>query len=333
MFYLYALLIVTPLVALYAVFVRTVDRFEPEPWWALAASFVWGALGAVVLAIIGSVILQIPVSAVVSDAEAANAIGATFIAPITEESAKGLGVIVIFVIGHLIFHDFDGPLDGLIYGGFIGLGFTLTEDTLYIGGAGTQEGWGGFFTLTLLRTVLGGLGHAMYTGMIGFGWGMVVISRSWVGKVWWPCFGFAVGMLLHGAHNALPSYLGQVGGLMSVAIDFVYLAAWFVLVVILVVREKGVILRQLDNEIGASLRDREEHRLLGSYFWRTLRGWALTFSSGWSIARATRRRWRAIVELALVKEKRSHDPDRQALSEAERRARAEIAYWVSRGAL
>lgn len=324
MFYLYALIVVIPLVAFYALFVRAVDRYEPEPWWALAASFAWGALGAVVLAIVGSVLLQIPVGAVVNDAQAANAIGATFIAPITEESAKGLGVIVIFVIGHVIFHEFDGPLDGLIYGGLIGLGFTLTEDTLYIGSAGTDGGWGAFLTLTVLRTVLGGLGHAMYTGMIGFGWGMVVISRSWIAKVWWPCFGFGVGMLLHGVHNALPSYLGEIGGLMSVAIDFVYLGAWFLLVVVLVVRERGVIMRQLENEVGATLRDRSELRLIGSFFKRSLRGLLS--------ARATRKRWRALVELALIKEKRANEPDRTSLVEAERRARAEIAYWVSRGA-
>ncbi len=37
-------LFVTPLVLSYALFIRWVDRFEPEPWWLLIAAFIWGAL-------------------------------------------------------------------------------------------------------------------------------------------------------------------------------------------------------------------------------------------------------------------------------------------------
>ena len=39
---------VTPLVLTYLVFIRWVDRFEPEPWWLILAAFVWGALFVVV---------------------------------------------------------------------------------------------------------------------------------------------------------------------------------------------------------------------------------------------------------------------------------------------
>ena len=46
MTYLAALVVVAPLVAIYAWIVRWVDRYEPEPWWVLALCFLWGAVGA-----------------------------------------------------------------------------------------------------------------------------------------------------------------------------------------------------------------------------------------------------------------------------------------------
>ena len=35
---------VSPFVVCYALFIRWVDRFEPEPWWLLVCAFLWGAL-------------------------------------------------------------------------------------------------------------------------------------------------------------------------------------------------------------------------------------------------------------------------------------------------
>ena len=35
---------VSPFVITYALVIRWIDRFEPEPWWLILAAFVWGAL-------------------------------------------------------------------------------------------------------------------------------------------------------------------------------------------------------------------------------------------------------------------------------------------------
>ncbi len=43
-----AILFVVPLVALYFVVIRSVDRYMPEPWWLLFLCLVWGAVGAVI---------------------------------------------------------------------------------------------------------------------------------------------------------------------------------------------------------------------------------------------------------------------------------------------
>lgn len=323
MYYLLALVVVAPFVVVYAGFLRWVDRYEPEPWWILALCFTWGALGATCFGGLGTLVLQAVVGG-------GDAIGATFYAPITEESFKGLGVIVMFVLGHLVFKELDGPLDGVIYGGIIGLGFTLTEDTLYIGQAGTSGGAGQFVALTVLRTILGGLAHALYTSMTGLGWGMVVVSRSWLAKLFWPCAGFATAMLMHAFHNALPSFLGGVGGLLAIVFDWILFLGWFVLILGLVLRERSLLMRLLRAELGGLVRDERDLQHLGTVFARSFRRIGLLFSEGWSVYRATTRRERALVELAFLKEQVELGDG--SLGHRERELRAEIWDLMQKGA-
>src|ERR1700712_3921800 len=120
------LLFVTPLVIAYALFIRWCDRFEPEPWWLLICAFVWGAI----FATLGG-----GISSSIGEAIAAAVTGAPVLAPIYEEGFKGLGVLIIASISVMGLKELDGPLDGAIYGGIVGLGFTLTEDILYVGSA------------------------------------------------------------------------------------------------------------------------------------------------------------------------------------------------------
>ena len=51
-----AVLFVVPLVALYFVVIRSVDRYMPEPWWLLFLCLAWGAVGAVVPSVVGGLL-------------------------------------------------------------------------------------------------------------------------------------------------------------------------------------------------------------------------------------------------------------------------------------
>jgi RsiW-degrading membrane proteinase PrsW (M82 family) len=338
MTYLAALVVVTPLVALYVCLVRMLDRYEPEPWWALALCFLWGALGATLGGGLTTSLMEQATNAAVfggqGDPQAVNALSATFYAPLFEEAFKGIGVIVLFVLGHLLFHGFDGPLDGVVYGGTIGLGFTLTEDTLYVGQAGAEHGASGFFALTLLRTVFGGLDHAVFTSMTGLGWGMAVVVRSRLARVLWPCFGFAAAIALHGMHNALPSLYGGTGGLVSVVITWGFLLAWCALVVVLVYGERRIVLRQLAAEVGGLVCDARELSRMGTLLSRSLSNLGLLGARGWRVWQAARRRHRALVQLALTKERRAQGDGSSRLAIRESELRAEIAglAWIAPGA-
>src|SRR5487761_2574879 len=118
---------VSPFVICYALFIRWVDRFEPEPWWLLICAFLWGALfatlGGSLSSAVGEGVATAVTGAPSSDPSIQN-FGATVLAPIFEEGFKGLGVAMIAAISAMGVKELDGPLDGAIYGGMVGLGFT-----------------------------------------------------------------------------------------------------------------------------------------------------------------------------------------------------------------
>src|ERR1051325_124220 len=110
---------------IYLVLIWLMDRYEREPVWLGGLNFLLGGTGAILFGIIGSIIMGIGVSQFIyqfaSDSSATqlnNIAGAVVVAPLVEESTKG-----IFLLIMALSKNFDGPVDGAVYGGAIGLGF------------------------------------------------------------------------------------------------------------------------------------------------------------------------------------------------------------------
>ena len=57
---------------------------------------------------------------------------AAIVAPITEEGAKGLFILLLLWFRRRVI---DGVLDGIVYAGLVGVGFAFTENILYLGAA------------------------------------------------------------------------------------------------------------------------------------------------------------------------------------------------------
>ena len=107
------------------------DRFEAEPWRYLATAFLYGAFGstlaALVLNSLGGFVLM-----GYTDAESANVLSAVFIAPLTEETFKGLFLLVMW---WFMRKEFNGLTDGIVYAGIVAAGFAFTENIIYFGRA------------------------------------------------------------------------------------------------------------------------------------------------------------------------------------------------------
>jgi RsiW-degrading membrane proteinase PrsW (M82 family) len=327
------LLFVTPFVLTYALVIRWCDRFEPEPWWLLIGAFIWGALFATLGGGTSSAIVEAIVKGVTgagdNDPDIA-AFGATVLAPVFEEGFKGLGVALIAMVSAMGLKELDGPLDGVIYGGIIGLGFTLTEDILYVASQFASDGLAGFAGLLFLRTVLLGLSHCTFTALTGLGFGIAVEARSWFVKILAPIGGYCGAMALHALHNGLPTFFGEGGLVLMVLISWMVDILFFVMLALLVMRDRAMIVRELSTEMGGLLHARELH-LVTTYVTLSFRNWVVLFTLGWTAFRARRKKQLALVELAFVKSRRRRGEFGRVLDLREAKLRQEIAFANQRG--
>ncbi len=329
---------VTPFVVTYALVVRWADRFEPEPWWLLILAFIWGALFATFGGGTGSAIgegIASGVTGLPTDDPNIQAFGATVLAPIFEEGFKGLGVAIIAFASALGLKELDGPLDGAIYGGIVGLGFTLTEDTLYVAGAFAEGGAAGFVGLLFVRTVLLGLSHCTFTACTGLGFGIAVESRSWAVKVLAPMGGIFVAMSMHAMHNALPTFFGGEGTVVMVLISWAVDMLYFLLLAALVVRDRAIVVRELLPEVGSLLHPLELQSI-STYFAIGMANWGVMFSRGWKQFRARRNKQLALVEIAFIKNRRRRGERGRDLDVKESKLRYEVGLanrtgvWIGR---
>ena len=303
-----AFLVIAPTVFVYFLIIKGMDRYEPEPIWLLSAVFFWGAVVATLISIvmngIGEGVLSAALSAPASS-QLVQSSTASFVAPFVEESAKGSGLLVLWLLSSVWLHEVDGPLDGAIYGGVIGLGFTLTEDVLYVGSAATHGGTQAF-ALYLVRTVAAGLSHASFTAMTGLGVGVALESRSPALKLLAPIAGWMSAAGLHFLHNFLVTFLydGGVGLLMKFLVFWTFDLLFFTLIVTLAVRDRSIVLRGLIDEVGRLLHPKELARTVS--YWMLVPLWNLTNLMGSPGGYgASRKKQLALIELAFLKRRRT----------------------------
>lgn len=330
-----ALCFVLPVVLLYFAVIKGADRYEPEPTWLLVVMFLWGAVVATLSALVGNVIGQSALSAALGAAvndPLVEASTASFVAPVVEETTKGVGLLFLWLLSRIWLKELDGPLDGVIYGGIIGLGFTLTEDVLYIQRAAAQAGAVGFGMTFLLRTVFAGLGHATFTAATGLGVGIAAASRrAWV-TVAAPILGWCAAVCLHGLHNLLCTFLlnGGVGVAIKYLLFWCFDFAYFVLIVFLAVRDRSIVIRQLREELGRLIQPAEFARTTSIGMLLPLYN-TLSLNRSWGGKKQARLKQLDLVELAFVKERQSLGDHDQALDRKERMLRGRIAQANSRG--
>jgi len=179
-----ALLLSWALMLAYAVpvafLVYRLDLFEREPKSMLAGAILWGGLVATGLAIIANE-AWLSVIGKVTSPDFATQWGAAIVGPGVEETLKLMGVVLLFLIAS---DEFDGVMDGFVYGAMVGLGFTVFEDVSYFfiaasSAPGVVSQAGPVFDTFLLRVGAGGLySHVLFTGLTGIGFAYLVTQRS-----------------------------------------------------------------------------------------------------------------------------------------------------------
>lgn len=220
------------------------DRYEKEPWWLLGLTFLWGAVPAIIFALMAEILLDIPIRAIVTG-EGAAIVSAVVVAPVAEELFKAIPLLAIFIIHP---REFDGLMDGLLYGALVGFGFAMTENVFYYAGAFTDGGLGDFAVVVFLRAVIFGLNHALFSSMFGLGLGFARYAGNAVVRWMAPLVGLLLAILLHGIHNFFVSVESTLF-VISLGSDWLGVLLWLMLVYLAGRQEARWIRQELANEV------------------------------------------------------------------------------------
>jgi RsiW-degrading membrane proteinase PrsW (M82 family) len=159
---------------------------RPEPWRAIAACF-----GLAILSVVPVVLADWPIAAALArlrNPALAGPAEAFLVAAIPEEFFK-FAVLYWYACRR---RWFDEPMDGIVYGAIVSLGFATLENLLY----SLQGG----LAVALARAVLSVPGHAFWGAIMGYYVGLAHFGppaarrRLLAGALAWP-------MLLHGIYD------------------------------------------------------------------------------------------------------------------------------------
>lgn len=288
----------------FSALVWLLDKYEREPLRLLLGAFLWGAIPAAVVSLVLEVVLGVPLWLLLGDAPA-EAIGVALGAPIIEELAKGAALILLAL---LFSREFDGVMDGIVYGALVGFGFAMTENIAYLvscGPVGSVE----CQALAFWRTLVFGLNHAFYTALTGAAIGYAMTKRD--AKRWLaPPLGLWAAMMSHMLHN-LASLVGSAPGMEFLGLLLALVPDWGTVLLLGAViflaweRERGWMEEHLLAEIARGTLSQVEYETLMS--WRRRAGAQLSAlrGGGWSKAMAVRRRQFLATELAFEKARRA----------------------------
>ena len=165
------LLALIPLVIVVGFLIR-IDRWEPEPWKTKISVFLWGAGVATLSAGILNTALHHNIAYSTGDAQGASALSATFVAPLVEETLKGVVVLIVVLVRRT---NINSVLDGVVYAGFSAAGFMFTEDILYFL-RGEAEGTTNLIVLVVMRGIFSPFLHVMATSMTGIGLALALLK-------------------------------------------------------------------------------------------------------------------------------------------------------------
>ena len=107
----------------------------------------------------------------------------------------------------MLHSELDEPLDGIIYGVAVALGFASVENAVYL--AASDD-----VLLVVMRSFTATLAHVVFGGSLGFFLGLARFARP-LRRLWLLPMGFVVSVTLHGLYDL---FLSRSPGVARVAL-------------------------------------------------------------------------------------------------------------------
>jgi RsiW-degrading membrane proteinase PrsW (M82 family) len=204
------------LFALYALpwlrFLRRKDFWTPIPARLLAFGFLWGGLTATFFIAITANDALLSIYNKTVSATFAQDWGPGLAAPFTEETGKGIGILLLMFIAPRLIRT---PFDGFIVGAFVGLGFQIFEDVLYainqsVQGFGGNQ-FGSVIQIVLMRGLAGFFSHALFSAIYGTALVHLVGTSTTRRRVPLGIGMILLAMVVHGVWDAASALAGAAG--------------------------------------------------------------------------------------------------------------------------
>ncbi len=259
---------------IYVVLIYWVDRYEKEPWWLLISAFLWGAIPSILFAYFVNTVLSIPFYALAGEGTG-DALAAALVAPPVEESIKGMALLGILFLWR---HEIDSPLDGIIYGAMVGVGFAMVENVFYFLNefeSGGVEAW----QINIAVRTLFGLNHALFTSMTGLGIAVARLSPTTITKWVAPVVGWGTAVFLHFVHNATVS-TGTILCALAFVFDYGGVLLTIGIIIWALIQEQQWIKQHLSEEVNLGTLTMQQYKMACSGVQRTWHPINLLLSAG-----------------------------------------------------
>ncbi len=243
---------------IYVTVLVLLDRHEREPWLLMVLVFFWGAAPAIMISLMGEISAKDFLPGL-----GGRLFNVAVVAPVIEELAKAAALAIVFLFAR---REFDGIMDGLLYGSLAGFGFAMTENVFYLqiefekdAGAGLQ--------LAFMRAVVFGMNHALFTSMFGLGLGVARYGRTFLARNVAPPVGLIGAIILHMGHNYFVS-IGGAASALALIIGWAGVGMWLMLVYVALQQEAQWIREELADEVAHGLLTMDEAEATANVQWR-----------------------------------------------------------------
>jgi len=165
------------------------DKSDREPFKHLFISFLLGVLSAIIAVVVEGPLDAYGVSTFGSGSAYSMVFRAFIVAATVEELLK-FAMLRLYAYPKKAFNE---PLDGIVYGVMVAMGFATLENIFYVFQYGMGTG--------ILRMFLAVPGHAAWGVIVGYFLGKAKFAPN--SKILYIIFGLVVGILLHGIYDGM----------------------------------------------------------------------------------------------------------------------------------